>query len=296
MYCVELKGTVSQYMSLDLALDFCLENLDARPRLFPFEKQRSEFPFVSNTVCFKLAKIAQTKGYYKLDSEGYLASLSEGECRHFHDAFALVCAEFNSESGPLIEQLRVGKVADYQFEELKNQGKLAALFLDRDGILIEDSGYPSDPDKLIFCDSVLPVLKQAQQSGYELYVVTNQSGVARGLFGVEVVERINAAISTYYQSHGIHFTDWAYCPFHPEGQVAQYALRSHFRKPQPGMILKLVERYQINLKKSVMIGDRPTDRFRGLELNSYILKEFGDYDQKKREYRDFKAMLKDLPF
>ncbi len=134
-----------------------------------------------------------------------------------------------------------------------------AVFLDRDNTIIEDPGYISDPDAVKLLPGVELAIKSLAQAGYKIVVVTNQSGVARGLITEDVLEKIHAELRRQLAGHGAHLDGIYYCPFHPEGTVEEYAKETDLRKPQPGMLLKAAEQLNIDLAESWMIGDGPRD-------------------------------------
>lgn len=134
-----------------------------------------------------------------------------------------------------------------------------AVFLDRDNTVTEDPGYLSSPDQVKLRPGVELALKSLSQAGYKLVVVTNQSGIARGLLTVEQLEAIHAELRRQLAEKGAHLDAVFYCPYHPEGTVVEYAKDSDLRKPEPGMLLKAAAQMDIDLSKSWMVGDSPRD-------------------------------------
>lgn len=134
-----------------------------------------------------------------------------------------------------------------------------AVFFDRDGTLCKDAHYPSTFEDFQPFPDVVLALKQLQAAGFELFIVTNQSGVARGYFSFDTAQVLNQKIIEWFSSQGVHFLDSALCPHHPQGTVAQYQVDCNCRKPQPGMILELAQKYQIDLAHSYMLGDKDSD-------------------------------------
>ena len=132
-------------------------------------------------------------------------------------------------------------------------------FLDRDGILIEDTDYPGKKEDVIFMQGILPLLKTLKEKGFDLIVVTNQSGISRGKYSVEDYLETTDFISSHYESLGVPLLDTFYCPFHVDGIVEKYKSKSLLRKPMPGMIIKAAEKHQVDLSQSVMIGDKLSD-------------------------------------
>ena len=134
-----------------------------------------------------------------------------------------------------------------------------AVFLDRDHTLMEDPGYLADPDAVRLLPGVELAIKSLSQAGYKIVVVTNQSGVARGLLTEETLAKIHAELRRQLGEKGAQLDGIYYCPYHPEGTVPAYAIDSDLRKPQPGMLLKAAEELDIDLSASWMIGDSPAD-------------------------------------
>jgi len=134
-----------------------------------------------------------------------------------------------------------------------------AVFLDRDHTLIEDPGYISDPSSVRLLPGVELALKSLTQAGYKLIVVTNQSGVARGLLTEEALEKVHAEMRRQLSEKGARLDAIYHCPYHPEGTVEGYAMDSELRKPRPGMLLQGAAEFDIDLAQSWMVGDSPRD-------------------------------------
>jgi len=134
-----------------------------------------------------------------------------------------------------------------------------AVFVDRDDTLIEDVGYISDPADVKLLPGVELAIKSLRRAGYLIVVVTNQSGVARGKFTVEQLERVNNEMCRKLEQKGTSIDGLYYCPFHPDGTVEPYARESDLRKPAPGMLMRAAEQMDIDLSASWMVGDSPRD-------------------------------------
>jgi len=134
-----------------------------------------------------------------------------------------------------------------------------AVFLDRDNTLIEDPGYISDPKVVTLLPGVELALKSLAQCGYKLVVVTNQSGIARGLITEQTLEKIHAELRRQLSERGAHLDGIYYCPFHPEGTIEEFAKQSDLRKPQPGMLQLAAKELDIDLSQSWMVGDSARD-------------------------------------
>lgn len=141
---------------------------------------------------------------------------------------------------------------------------MKAVFLDRDGTLNEEVNYLrsfADFRMISGADEALRILRRL---GYRLYVVTNQSGVARGYFTLAEAEALNRRIGAFFAERGAPLDGFALCPHHPEGTVAPFARACDCRKPAPGMLLALAREHGIDLARSFMVGDKPIDAEAGL--------------------------------
>lgn len=142
--------------------------------------------------------------------------------------------------------------------ETRGQGR-PALFVDRDGTLIVEKEFLSDPDQVELLPGVPQALKTAVERGYQLVMISNQSGVARGYFGEAEVERVNGRVMELLAHHHLEFSGAYYCPFHEDGSVRQYASDSPLRKPRPGMVEAAAEQLNLDLRRSIVIGDKLDD-------------------------------------
>jgi len=135
----------------------------------------------------------------------------------------------------------------------------AGIFLDRDGTIIEDTGYIRRAEDVRLLPEAAEGLRNLQEHGFRLIVVTNQSGLARGIFGIQEMETVKARFCELLEQEGIRLTDYLYCPHHPEGTVEEYRKVCTCRKGAPGMILTGAHRHNIELDNSWMIGDKDDD-------------------------------------
>lgn len=140
---------------------------------------------------------------------------------------------------------------------------LSLVIFDRDGTLIEDTGYPIDPNKIIWKRGAMSILAWLKAKGIAVAAATNQSGVARGYFSLGQVHAFHAAMDTMIQAEGGRVDAYAICPHLINGVVAEYADDCDCRKPKPGLINQLLEKFQVRPENAVMIGDRDTDVLAG---------------------------------
>lgn len=134
-----------------------------------------------------------------------------------------------------------------------------AVFFDRDGVLNEDDGYAFDPDKIRWVEGAQQAVKAVNGAGYFVFVVTNQSGIARGFYEERHVRNLHEWMSRELARVGAHIDAFEFCPHHPDGLIERYRVLCNCRKPQPGMIRALLERYAVDIDASFMIGDKQSD-------------------------------------
>jgi D-glycero-D-manno-heptose 1,7-bisphosphate phosphatase len=138
----------------------------------------------------------------------------------------------------------------------KGEAVRPAAFLDRDGVISVDHGFTYLTKDLVFTPTAIEGIKAFNDAACRLFVVTNQSGVARGYYSPVDVERFHAAMQERLLERGAHIDCFYYCPFHPEGCVTEYAIDHEDRKPSPGMLLRAIRKWPTDVAASVMIGDR----------------------------------------
>ena len=144
-------------------------------------------------------------------------------------------------------------------EELMRHRRRPAIFLDRDGTLNVDRGYTHKITDLSWQPGARQAIKYANDAGYYVFVVTNQAGVARGLYQESDVIAFHAEMQSQLYEIGAHVDAFEWCPFHVDGTVAAYRQDSRRRKPSPGMIEDLVDVWPVDMSRSLLIGDTPDD-------------------------------------
>ena len=166
-----------------------------------------------------------------------------------------------------------------------------ALFLDRDGTLIKDKNYLKSPDQIEFIDSVIPALQRAMKWGWHLIVISNQSGVARGYFDECDVRLVHIALQKMLEHKKIYLSGIYYCPHYLDGNPP-YNIYCNCRKPEPGMLRTAAFEHNIDLDKSVVIGDKLSDvetahrlKLPGILVKSgYGVEELKKADKTKPDY------------
>lgn len=144
--------------------------------------------------------------------------------------------------------------------EAPSRRQRPCAFLDRDGTINVDNGYTHKPEDLRFIAGAPQAIRMLNEAGYYVIVVTNQAGVARGLYPVEQIDIFHAAMADALADEGAHIDAFYHCPFHENAVVDQYRVANHpDRKPNPGMILRAFQDWPIRKEGSFMIGDNPSD-------------------------------------
>lgn len=139
-----------------------------------------------------------------------------------------------------------------------NQTRPAAFF-DRDGVLNVDRGYTFRVEDLVLVDGAPEAVKLCNDAGYWVFVITNQAGVARGLYKEHSIAAFHHALAAALGAKGGHIDDFRYCPHHPDGIVTAYRRVCNCRKPAPGMVLDLLHTWPVDSGRSFLIGDQDSD-------------------------------------
>lgn len=139
-----------------------------------------------------------------------------------------------------------------------------ALFLDRDGIINEDSGYVYSLQDLKIINGIIKLCEKAYKSDYLLIVVTNQSGIGRGYYTEEQFWIFMDVIYSHFAENGVLITKTYFAPYYENSNIPKYRTGKEYRKPNIGMFLDAQKEFDIDLSKSIMIGDKITDIQAGL--------------------------------
>lgn len=134
-----------------------------------------------------------------------------------------------------------------------------ALFLDRDGTINVDTGYPDDPADIVLRDDIAPAIVAANGANIPVVVVTNQSGIARGYFGWDEFALVNGRVLELLADSGATVDMVLACAYHDAGAGPLTVANHPMRKPNPGMLIEAAKRLGLDLKRSLIVGDKPAD-------------------------------------
>jgi len=135
-----------------------------------------------------------------------------------------------------------------------------AIFLDRDGVVIDDVHYLASPSQIQLIPGSAKAIADLNRAGWPVIVVTNQSGVARGLFTMDGVRAVHRRLSEQLAGHGARIDAYYFCPhYHTEDVLTEFRQDCSCRKPRPGMLYQAAREHCIDLSTSWMIGDRESD-------------------------------------
>lgn len=168
--------------------------------------------------------------------------------------------------------------------------KKPAVFLDRDGVLNVDTGYVHRPEEFIWVEGAKEAIKYLNDQGYLVIVVTNQAGVARGYYTERDVHHLHTWINEELALVGAHIDAFYYCPHHAQAGKGAYAVDCGCRKPAPGLLLRALQEWEIDIDKSFMVGDKLSDleAAEGAGIKGYLF-------QGGNLYRFFLALAEHIP-
>ena len=134
-----------------------------------------------------------------------------------------------------------------------------AVFLDRDGTIIRDTGYLSDPVAMEILPGAAEAVRALNEAHIPAIIITNQSGIARGYFDEAALEAVHARLITLLEGHGARIDRIYHCPHHPDGIRDAYRIACSCRKPEPGMLIRAAEDFGLDLACCYLVGDKPID-------------------------------------
>jgi D-glycero-D-manno-heptose 1,7-bisphosphate phosphatase len=150
-------------------------------------------------------------------------------------------------------------------------GLRPAVFLDRDGVVIEDAHYLADPAQVRLLPGAAEAIARLNRLGIPVIVATNQAGVAHGLFPESCVAAVHRRLDELLAEHDAHVDRYDYCPHHPAAKVPKYRVVCACRKPSPGMLLRAAEECGIDLGRSYLLGDKLSDLEAGRRAGCRVL-------------------------
>ncbi|MGB1262242.1 MAG: D-glycero-beta-D-manno-heptose 1,7-bisphosphate 7-phosphatase [Cognaticolwellia sp.] len=134
-----------------------------------------------------------------------------------------------------------------------------ALFLDRDGIINIDHGYVHKIEDFDFVEGIFDLCRTASEKGYQIFVITNQAGIARGYYDRAAFATLSQWMVSVFAEQGITIEKVYYCPHHPSKGVNEFVMPCQCRKPAPGMLMQAQQEFAIELAESIFIGDKVSD-------------------------------------
>jgi D-glycero-D-manno-heptose 1,7-bisphosphate phosphatase len=134
-----------------------------------------------------------------------------------------------------------------------------ALFLDRDGVINVDHGYVYQAGDFDFIDGIFDLVKRANEQGYKVIVITNQSGIGRGMYTELDFAELSKWMVSKFAQRGATINDVLFCPHHPQATLEQYKKECECRKPNSGMLNMAASKHNISLTNSIMVGDNVSD-------------------------------------
>lgn len=169
-----------------------------------------------------------------------------------------------------------------------------ALFLDRDGVINEDRGYVADKRNFVWIEGVADCIRSFNERGWRVFVITNQSGIARGFYTEDQMHTLHSWMTDELGRQGAKIDAVYYCPYHPDAELTRYRKDSFDRKPRPGMLLQAMADFPVRRELSFLIGDKQTDidaahaagiggfLFRGGNLATFAEWALADFEQGAR--------------
>ena len=140
---------------------------------------------------------------------------------------------------------------------------MKVAFLDRDGVLNVDFGYVHNWDNFVWIPGSIEAMQKLQDHGFNIIIITNQAGIARGYYSEKDFHKLMKEMRSHLDKFNVKILDIFFCPHHIEGKTKKYRKNCSCRKPEPGMLLNAIEKYNINRNESIFIGDRESDIIAG---------------------------------
>lgn len=245
-----------------------------------------------------LVELQNNDNGFALDKEGKLTSLASG--MSYVDSFKHIGAYRLMDNDSLVQlsdikdtfAALVGATSGKEYSRTEYK---KALFLDRDGILNHDGGYLFEFEKMSFYDDIVESLKLFKTHGYDIFVITNQSGVARGYYSEDDVRELHKKMCSHFQKLGVSISAFYQSCHHPEKGIEKYKAHSFTRKPYPGMVSMAMRDFPITLVDSVMIGDKKSDQLMAYPGTTFHMKRQYDLSNSSapifENYEELKMFL-----
>ena len=172
-------------------------------------------------------------------------------------------------------------------------------FLDRDGVINVDKSYLYKWSEFEYCDGTIDGLKVIVENNYQIIIITNQSGIARGFYREQdYLKLTNLYLNDLRKMH-INILDVIYCPHHPDGIIDEFSFECNCRKPKPGMILGAKKKYNIDMNKSFLVGDSIRDLVAGKEAgikSNYLITKKEKADELNKKFKCFNNLFECVSF
>ncbi len=165
------------------------------------------------------------------------------------------------------------------------------LFLDRDGVINIDYGYVYKKKDFVFREEIFCICEEAKLLNFKIIVITNQAGIGRGLYTERDFIIVNNYMIEKFANKGIKIDAVYFCPFHPTKGKGMYMKKSFDRKPYPGLILKAEKEHGINLKNSIMIGDKKTDEKAAENAGIKFYVDANKYNWKEQSIKILRSLI-----
>ncbi len=137
--------------------------------------------------------------------------------------------------------------------------QMKVAFLDRDGVINKEVNYLSRIEDFEFTPNCILGMRRLIEHGYKIIIITNQAGIARGYYTTHDYEVLTEWYLAELAKYGIDILDVFYCPHHPNGKVKMYSIECECRKPSAGMLIDAINKYNIDIDSSILVGDKLTD-------------------------------------
>lgn len=256
--------------------------------------------YISNTKLNNL-RLIKSKVFFSKDSKYMNGGIYFIKKKLFRKKIYKNCKSLENDIIPqLIKNKKVGGIKSNKYfldigtpknlaigkKQILSKLKRPAIFLDRDGVINYDSGYTFKWKGFKFKKTVIKALKYLTKNEYLIFIITNQSGIAKGYFKESDFFKLHLKIKSFLAKKNIYINDVKYCPFHCNSKIKKYKKNSMFRKPGNLMIEQVFKEWNIDKKNSLMIGDNITDKIAADKSQLYF-----EYDQNNL-YKQIKRFVK----